>query len=109
MKKNLLPFLAFTLFFVMLFPHVKGQTYPNFALGEGSTQSSSAVVRNVDSQSVIASYKDAGGIYRLVRVDLASIVSAKLESERQHDYYNYLFIHNISIFKHIHHRDISTL
>ena len=49
----------------MLFPHVKGQTYPNFALGEGSTQSSSAVVRNVDSLSVIASYKDAGGIYPL--------------------------------------------
>ena len=81
MKKNLLPFLAFTSLFVMLFPHVKGQTYPNFALGEGTPQSSRAVVRNVDSQSVIASYKDTGGIYRLARVDLTSIVSAKLDRD----------------------------
>ena len=63
-------------------PLVEGQILFNYALGGASFSPSGSVVRTVDDQRVIASYWD-GTYYRLARVGLTNIISAKLDDHHQ--------------------------
>ena len=82
MKKFLFLSIAFTVFYVMHAPLVEGQILFNYALGGDSFSPSGSVVRTVRDQKVIASYWD-GTNYRLARVGLIDIISAKLDDHHQ--------------------------
>ncbi len=78
MKRFLLLTVAFTVLYVTQTPSAEGQTLFNYALGGDSFTPSNAVVRTVNDQKVIASYWD-GTYYRLARVGLTDIISAKMD------------------------------
>ena len=82
MKKFLLLTVAFTVLYVTQTPSAEGQILFNYALGGGSFTPSNAVVRTVNDQNVIASYWD-GAYYRLARVGLIDIISAKMDDRHQ--------------------------
>ena len=82
MKNFLLLTVAFTVLYVTQTPSAEGQILFNYALGGGSFTPSNAVVRTVNDQNVIASYWD-GTYYRLARVGLIDIISAKMDDRHQ--------------------------
>ena len=63
-------------------PLAEGQVLFNYALGGDSFSPSGSVVRTVSDQKVIASYWD-GTYYRLARVGLTDIISAKMDDHHQ--------------------------
>ena len=63
-------------------PLAEGQILFNYALGGDSFSPSNSVVRTVSDQKVIASYWD-GTNYRLARVGLIDIISAKMDDHHQ--------------------------
>ena len=83
MKKILLLSVAFTVFYVLQTSLAEGQILYNYALGgDVSDFPSRSVVRTVSDQKVIASYWD-GTNYRLARVGLTDIISAKMDDHHQ--------------------------
>ena len=83
MKKFLFLSVAFIALYLTQVPIAAGQILFNYALGgDVSDFPSRSVVRTVDDQRVIASYWD-GTNYRLARVGLIDIISAKLDDHHQ--------------------------
>ena len=79
MKKFLLLSVAFIALYLTQVPIAAGQILFNYALGgDVSDFPSPSVVRTVSDQKVIASYWD-GTNYRLARVGLIDIISAKID------------------------------
>ena len=79
MKIKVLLLLTITAAYVASSPKAAGQIPYDYALGGINLTPTESVVRTIDQQRIIASYKHYGGPYMLTRVSLSGIIRAKLD------------------------------